>query len=612
MDQSSCFRQFDSIFIFFMSVILVSGGCHTPGGSFFSFKKFNAASQDPLERHEGGSGKKKNTILPRQGTPFSTDAPSGDEPYRPEVIDLSSDCSPQSDDSEELLALIGELNDDETLSREEKRKMLEDIRSVDPQHQEYLIAISRMGLSGDKDKDKNQVDDSRKKKSLEFVASSPQETTSDTFSPKPAGTLVKYAVQQVGYEDARPIDQTEKREMAEDSSVSLVTLNLPPDIMRPEEIRSQPTVSLGNLDRITLTRKTDTDSFQSGTTSISRITPVEQNSSARSGQFPPNFQGQYDFTSSLSVVQSQNNPSQNDPPRDVSRNPVVRLTTNQAETGIETQTDNTTVPHIAAQSRAASVSVIPTSTYVRPQPYANVQDTQDNWEATVEQATMSLYRKLAQTPDHQASHRDEINLRLLHLALGNRREATRPVTGVAPELQQFWHDEMLGLSTLMDPHLIPDANQRSSVAHQHLVKARSHLQAACPIRIATLQFINSCEGFGVYEPAVGKFEAGGRTALYAELEDFTCQKVAEREFLTKVSSSYEFLDGNGMIIAEGSFGTHERITQCEVRDVFIVLEIGIPQNFAAGRYYFNLFVNDLNNPAQKFGQQRIEFTVVGR
>ena len=604
MDRSSCFRQIDSFIIFLLTMTLVSvWGCHTPGISLFSLKKIRAESKQrtpETAEYYNDLGAKKNTIIPGQGTPFSKDGSSSDELYRPEVLDLTKDCFPQSGDSEELLVLIEELNDNQSLSMEEKQKILGDIRSVDPRHQEYLIAMSHIKLSEEKDQ---KVDSQAKMRSLDFVASSPQESPPDEASPKSSGTHAKNGIQQVGYEDIRSITEAENRTNNDDTPVLLVALDLPPDIMRSEDLRSQPTVSLGKLDRIKLTPDSDIDTFNSSST---RITPIEQPSrTAREGQFPPNFQRQYDLTSSSDG--QNNSPRQIEPsPTTISltNSPISRQSVSQPDVQLDTQPANTSIPQIASRRYAPLNSMMPTRT----PSYINAQE---NWEQTVEQAAASLYNKLSQSPNQQAFPRDEINLRLLHLALGNQREVTRPVTGVSPELQQFWHDELLGLSTLMDQQLIPDPGQRYSVAHQHFVQARSHLKTACPIRIPTLQFIKYCEGFGVYEPASNKFEPGSQTVLYAELDNFNCQKVNEGEYLTKVSSSYEFLDSNGMVVAEGSYGIHERVTQCEVRDVFIVLKkVTIPANLVPGRYYFNLFVNDLNNPTQKSGQQQVEFSVI--
>ena len=237
---------------------------------------------------------------------------------------------------------------------------------------------------------------------------------------------------------------------------------------------------------------------------------------------------------------------------------------------------------------------------------------QENWSETVNRALESLNRQLetSATWEERENLQAEINQRLIHLLLGNQREAIRPIPGLSPALQDFWKNELLGLSTILDEVSIPNPSHRFAVAQHHLQAANLHLQDLCPIRIRNMNFINQCDGFGVYEVSASEFHRGEPVFVYAEIDNLICRELDNDDYITQVSSSYEVVDVLGNTVTTGDFSKTRKITQSRIRDAFLLWRVDLPENIVPGKYFLKISVSDLNHPNHQLDQQSLEFNVL--
>ncbi|MDR1385158.1 MAG: hypothetical protein LBJ67_15110 [Planctomycetaceae bacterium] len=210
-------------------------------------------------------------------------------------------------------------------------------------------------------------------------------------------------------------------------------------------------------------------------------------------------------------------------------------------------------------------------------------------------------------PKEQIS--EEIHQRLLNLMLGQQREAIKPIHSLPSELQEFWRNELLGLSTMLDETSIPDQSHRYAVAQHHLQTAGLYLQNLCPIRIKNMNFINECDGFGVYKIAKNEFRRGDPMFIYAEIDNLASRE-NETVYQTKVRSHYELVDTLGNNLASGDFGDVGKETQSRIRDAFLLMRVDLPETLMPGKYFLKVTIADLNHPELQFDQQRLDLNVV--
>ena len=236
---------------------------------------------------------------------------------------------------------------------------------------------------------------------------------------------------------------------------------------------------------------------------------------------------------------------------------------------------------------------------------------QEHWNETARRALNMLSMQVAASESLNDKERlqDEINLRLMNLTLGNQHDAINPIEGLPTELQEFWRNTLLGLSTMLDDVSNPDAASRFDMTQQYLQTANLYLQNLCPVQIRNQCFINQCDGFGVYEKASNDFRRGEPIFIYAEIDNLTCRE-SDEGFHIQVNSSYEIVDVFGNKVANGEFSQTGKSTQSRIRDVFLLWRVDLPENIMPGKFFIRLYVVDTNHPNPQFDQESLELNVL--
>lgn len=208
------------------------------------------------------------------------------------------------------------------------------------------------------------------------------------------------------------------------------------------------------------------------------------------------------------------------------------------------------------------------------------------------------------------STREEIQLRLLRLALTRREGALEPIPGLSPSLQDFWGQTLFGLLLLEDTQSHSDQQLRLVEARRHLENGIRRLAEECPLEVTGLAFVTSVQSWGMYD-AFEQYEflPGQKVLLYAEIENLASESTA-KGYRTAWRSSYQILDATGKQIAGYEYPPNEEYCRRPRRDFFIGCELSFPTDAPPGRYTLRLTVIDLIK--QRVGQGTVDFTLRSR
>jgi len=202
---------------------------------------------------------------------------------------------------------------------------------------------------------------------------------------------------------------------------------------------------------------------------------------------------------------------------------------------------------------------------------------------------------------------EEIQLRLLRLALTNREGALEPIPGLSPSLQDFWSQTLFGVLLLEDTQLHTDRQLRLVEARRHLENGIRRLAEECPVEITGLAFVTSVQSWGVYEAFDQyEFSPGQKVLLYAEVENLASESTA-KGYRTAWRSSYQILDATGKQVANYEYPPNEEYCRRPRRDFFIGCELSFPKDVPPGRYTLRLTVVDMIK--QRVGQGTVDFTL---
>jgi hypothetical protein len=204
----------------------------------------------------------------------------------------------------------------------------------------------------------------------------------------------------------------------------------------------------------------------------------------------------------------------------------------------------------------------------------------------------------------------EPRLRLLYLAADRGQEALEPCAGLSEGEQQFWSEELFGLSAALDPSVAPAA-RRHTLAARHLRQAAVQLGQQGLLDVRNAAFCSQVDSYGIYKrvsAGADELQAGQEVLLYAEVENFL-SKTQPEGFHTSLASRYEIADEQGEIVARQDFPPLEETCRNQRRDFFIQHRMWIPKTLPRGRYRLRLVLTD--NHGQKQGEAHLPFAIRG-
>lgn len=258
-----------------------------------------------------------------------------------------------------------------------------------------------------------------------------------------------------------------------------------------------------------------------------------------------------------------------------------------------------------AQLQAAHLSALAQSASLPPNdPPAPALD----WRGHLQAAITELERQTP-APGPQAAT-IEPRLRLLYLAADRGPEALEPCAGLSEGEQQFWSEELFGLSAALDQSVAP-AERRHTLAARHLRQAATQLGQQGLLDVRNVAFCSQVDSYGIFKrvnAGADEFQAGQEVLLYAEIENFS-SKAQPEGFHTSLASRYEIANEQGEVVARHEFPPLEETCRNVRRDFFLQHRMWIPKNLPRGRYRLRLVLTD--NHAQKQGEASLPFAVRG-
>lgn len=230
------------------------------------------------------------------------------------------------------------------------------------------------------------------------------------------------------------------------------------------------------------------------------------------------------------------------------------------------------------------------------------------WQKQLAATINELERDLGDEPAGDLTAEREARLRLLYLAAGRRDDALRAMVA-APALQDFWRNELYGLSVWLDVGRNPDPLRRAGEAKEHLSAAVAGLAQVAPLALKNLAFATEVQSFGVLKPFTKcEFSPNQVVLLYAEVENFVSEE-DKAGFHTSLEGSYRIFDNRSQQVAEQQLGKTEDLCRNRRHDFFLCYYLHIPKRIYDGKHTLQLTVIDQRS--KKVTQSQIEFTVKG-
>lgn len=200
----------------------------------------------------------------------------------------------------------------------------------------------------------------------------------------------------------------------------------------------------------------------------------------------------------------------------------------------------------------------------------------------------------------------QLRLRMMYLVADRKTEAMERVEGLSTEEQEVWSNTLFGLSDYMNVEEI-SVSRRHTLALGSFRRAMTHLEAASPLELQNLEFIQSVDSFGQFKPFPSHdFQAKQEVLLYVEVDNFSSKDVGG-QFETVLQSSYEIYDQGGRRIDARHFPEVKDLCRVRRRDFYVPYRIYMPDDISPGTYRLELTVRDPS--ADKFGQSSIEFRI---
>ena len=209
------------------------------------------------------------------------------------------------------------------------------------------------------------------------------------------------------------------------------------------------------------------------------------------------------------------------------------------------------------------------------------------------------------------SLRQTVILRTLFVLDDRLDEAVEPIDGLEPSEQQYLHNQLTTLATLIDPKGPPTRSRRYAAAIPFLRESLSHLGAATgKLDVHPPLFCTEVESFGsVTRFEQDRFAPGQQVILYCEVDQFVAKHGTDG-FHTHLQGSYEVFDKNGVKVAEQSLPEDKQTCSHYRRDYFIAYRLYLPSHLDPGSYQLQLTMED--HLGKLYGQADTKFEIAAK
>ncbi len=207
-------------------------------------------------------------------------------------------------------------------------------------------------------------------------------------------------------------------------------------------------------------------------------------------------------------------------------------------------------------------------------------------------------RRRTSAGDDEELTRLEKELRLVQLAGEQPEEAVAQIEALdGPEREAFVH-MLMGLATWMNADEARRPTLRNAKIVREIRDAAAELAAASKLDVRNLAFCEKVESYGWYtEFSRSQFKPKQQVILYAEVENFSAQRIADDSFETELQGSYQIFDSRGNLVDERELPLDKEVCRNYRRDYFLTYLIYLPDGLSSGSYRLELTIEDKKGSA---------------
>lgn len=234
---------------------------------------------------------------------------------------------------------------------------------------------------------------------------------------------------------------------------------------------------------------------------------------------------------------------------------------------------------------------------------------EQQWRDQLAGTIRRLEAQIEAAGEDDDTSQDEAKLRLLYLAAGQHDAAVRPVSSTSADEQEFWSNQLYGLSLMLDDDRSSNVSRRATEAIAELRKANQHLGAMADLVVSNMTFCRRVVSFGIYEEFDDfEFTPGQITLVYVELDNYRSEETVKGKRLA-FGGSYQIFDDRGHTWADRELGEYEEHAQHARRDFFMHYRITMPQQLPPGEYTLQLSIED--QVSHQIAQSQMRFQIAG-
>ncbi len=286
----------------------------------------------------------------------------------------------------------------------------------------------------------------------------------------------------------------------------------------------------------------------------------------------------------------------------------------------QTSTNNSAMSNVAMQSakplpkptistrQQTTVVAAPAQHTIEQVSYAAPAATAENWQEHLQAAIAKLEETAKQAPSNTDEVHDHMRLRMLQMLAGDKEKALMPIPGASTMQQDYWAKQLFAVSAFLDSQGQPDDKRRAAGSLVQLDQARASLSEMATLQVRNLTFVESVDGYGVYQPrADAKFRPGDQVTLYSEIGNFRSEST-KKGYRTALQTSYEVLDTKGQRVDSAQFPDIEDLCQNRRHDFHMQYGVVLPTRIYAGEYELRITVTD--QLSHKISQLSVPFEIV--